>query len=51
MDAIKLTKEMLKRRSAINWFRWFAMDDFLLCLKRKGSKSFDTAKGFCFQIQ
>lgn len=31
MDAIKLTKEMLHDEVPFDWFRWFALDNLLLC--------------------
>jgi uroporphyrinogen decarboxylase len=33
--------------SAINWFRRFTLDNYVA--EGQGSKSFDKAKGFCFQ--
>jgi len=47
-DAIKLTKEMLNDEVPLIGFAGSPWTIFCYCVEGKGSKSFDTAKGFCF---
>jgi len=49
MDAIKLTKEMLDNEVPLIGFAGSPWTIFCYAVEGKGSKSFDTAKGFCFQ--
>ena len=48
MDAIKLTKEMLNNEVPLIGFAGSPWTIFCYAVEGKGSKSFDTAKGFCF---
>jgi uroporphyrinogen decarboxylase len=48
MDAIKLTKEMLNDEVPLIGFAGSPWTIFCYAVEGKGSKSFDTAKGFCF---
>ena len=48
MDAIKLTKEMLNNEGPLIGFAGAPWTIFCYAVEGKGSKSFDTAKGFCF---
>lgn len=48
MDAIKLTKEMLNEEVPLIGFAGSPWTIFCYTVEGKGSKSFDTAKGFCF---
>lgn len=48
MDAIKLTKEMLNGEVPLIGFAGSPWTIFCYAVEGKGSKSFDTAKGFCF---
>ena len=48
MDAIKLTKEKLTNRVPLIGFAGSPWTIFCYAVEGKGSKSFDTAKGFCF---
>jgi len=48
MDAIKLTKEMLDDEVPLIGFAGSPWTIFCYAVEGKGSKSFDTAKGFCF---
>jgi uroporphyrinogen decarboxylase len=47
-DAIKLTKEMLDNEVPLIGFAGSPWTIFCYAVEGKGSKSFDTAKGFCF---
>jgi uroporphyrinogen decarboxylase len=47
-NAIKLTKEMLNDEVPLIGFAGSPWTIFCYCVEGKGSKSFDTAKGFCF---
>lgn len=47
-DAIKLTKEMLNDEVPLIGFAGSPWTIFCYAVEGKGSKSFDTAKGFCF---
>jgi uroporphyrinogen decarboxylase len=47
-DAIKLTKEMLNNEVPLIGFAGSPWTIFCYAVEGKGSKSFDTAKGFCF---
>ncbi|NMH28326.1 uroporphyrinogen decarboxylase [Flavobacterium silvaticum] len=47
-DAIKLTKQMLNDEVPLIGFAGSPWTIFCYCVEGKGSKSFDTAKGFCF---
>lgn len=49
MDAIKLTKEMLNDEVPLIGFAGSPWTIFCYAVEGKGSKSFDTAKSFCFQ--
>ena len=48
MDAIKVTKEMLNNEVPLIGFAGSPWTIFCYAVEGKGSKSFDTAKGFCF---
>lgn len=48
MDAITLTKEMLNDEVPLIGFAGSPWTIFCYAVEGKGSKSFDTAKGFCF---
>ena len=48
MDAIKLTKQMLDNEVPLIGFAGSPWTIFCYVVEGKGSKSFDTAKGFCF---
>ena len=48
MDAIKLTKQMLEDEVPLIGFAGSPWTIFCYVVEGKGSKSFDTAKGFCF---
>ncbi|WP_340064386.1 uroporphyrinogen decarboxylase [Ascidiimonas aurantiaca] len=48
MDAIKLTKEMLANEVPLIGFAGSPWTILCYAVEGKGSKSFDTAKGFCF---
>ncbi|WP_159799814.1 uroporphyrinogen decarboxylase [Flavobacterium sp. MK4S-17] len=48
MDAIKLTKEMLEDEVPLIGFAGSPWTILCYAVEGKGSKSFDTAKGFCF---
>lgn len=48
MDAIKVTKEMLNDEVPLIGFAGSPWTIFCYTVEGKGSKSFDTAKGFCF---
>jgi uroporphyrinogen decarboxylase len=48
MDAVKLTKEMLNDEVPLIGFAGSPWTIFCYAVEGKGSKSFDTAKGFCF---
>jgi uroporphyrinogen decarboxylase len=48
MDAIKLTKEMLNDEVPLIGFAGSPWTIFCYAVEGKGSKSYDTAKGFCF---
>lgn len=48
MDAIKLTKQMLNDEVPLIGFAGSPWTIFCYAVEGKGSKSFDTAKGFCF---
>lgn len=48
MDAIKLTKEMLQDEVPLIGFAGSPWTILCYAVEGKGSKSFDTAKGFCF---
>ena len=48
MDAIKLTKEELNNEVPLIGFAGSPWTIFCYAVEGKGSKSFDTAKGFCF---
>ena len=48
MDAIDLTKEMLNDEVPLIGFAGSPWTIFCYAVEGKGSKSFDTAKGFCF---
>ncbi|WP_188620912.1 uroporphyrinogen decarboxylase [Flavobacterium suaedae] len=48
MDAIKLTKEMLNDEVPLIGFAGSPWTIMCYAVEGKGSKSFDTAKGFCF---
>lgn len=48
MDAIKITKEMLNDEVPLIGFAGSPWTIFCYAVEGKGSKSFDTAKGFCF---
>ncbi|AMA50370.1 MULTISPECIES: uroporphyrinogen decarboxylase [Flavobacterium] len=48
MDAIKLTKEMLNNEVPLIGFAGSPWTIFCYAVEGKGSKSYDTAKGFCF---
>lgn len=48
MDAIRLTKEMLNDEVPLIGFAGSPWTIFCYAVEGKGSKSFDTAKGFCF---
>ena len=48
MNAIKLTKEMLNDEVPLIGFAGSPWTIFCYAVEGKGSKSFDTAKGFCF---
>lgn len=48
MDAIDLTKEMLDNKVPLIGFAGSPWTIFCYAVEGKGSKSFDTAKGFCF---
>lgn len=48
MAAIKLTKEMLNNEVPLIGFAGSPWTIFCYAVEGKGSKSFDTAKGFCF---
>jgi uroporphyrinogen decarboxylase len=47
-DAVKLTKEMLNDEVPLIGFAGSPWTIFCYAVEGKGSKSFDTAKGFCF---
>ena len=47
-DAVKLTKEMLNNEVPLIGFAGSPWTIFCYAVEGKGSKSFDTAKGFCF---
>jgi uroporphyrinogen decarboxylase len=49
MDAIRLTQEMLAGEVPLIGFAGSPWTIFCYAVEGKGSKSFDTAKGFCFQ--
>ncbi len=48
MDAIKLTKQMLEDEVPLIGFAGSPWTIFCYVVEGKGSKSYDTAKGFCF---
>lgn len=48
MEAIKVTKEMLNNEVPLIGFAGSPWTIFCYAVEGKGSKSFDTAKGFCF---
>ena len=48
MDAIKITKEMLNDEVPLIGFAGSPWTIFCYAVEGKGSKTFDTAKGFCF---
>jgi uroporphyrinogen decarboxylase len=48
IDAVKLTKEMLNNEVPLIGFAGSPWTIFCYVVEGKGSKSFDTAKGFCF---
>jgi uroporphyrinogen decarboxylase len=48
MDAITLTKQMLNNEVPLIGFAGSPWTIFCYAVEGKGSKSFDTAKGFCF---
>ena len=48
MDAIKLTKEMLNNEVPLIGFAGSPWTIFCYAVEGKGSKSYDTAKGFVF---
>ena len=48
MDAIKLTKQMLENEVPLIGFAGSPWTILCYAVEGKGSKSFDTAKGFCF---
>lgn len=48
MDAIRLTKQMLNNEVPLIGFAGSPWTIFCYAVEGKGSKSFDTAKGFCF---
>lgn len=48
MDAIKITKEMLNDEVPLIGFAGSPWTIFCYAVEGKGSKAFDTAKGFCF---
>lgn len=48
MDAIKMTKEMLRDEVPLIGFAGSPWTIFCYAVEGKGSKSFDKAKGFCF---
>lgn len=48
MDAIKMTKEMLNDEVPLIGFAGSPWTIFCYVVEGKGSKSYDTAKGFCF---
>ncbi|MFK7048382.1 Uroporphyrinogen decarboxylase [Flavobacterium columnare] len=48
MEAIKLTKEMLNNEVPLIGFAGSPWTIFCYAVEGKGSKSYDTAKGFCF---
>lgn len=48
MDAVKITKEMLNDEVPLIGFAGSPWTIFCYAVEGKGSKTFDTAKGFCF---